>query len=555
MNTLTQSASWKSLWQHYSQIKNAHMKDMFKFDKARHQRFSINFEDMLFDFSKNRISKETLARLVDLAIEANLKSQIEAMFRGKNINTTEQRAALHGALRLNSSDVLMYRGQDINRDVQAELNRIEQLSEQLHAGEKLGFTGRPITDVVNIGIGGSDLGPKFVVSALKQYRQSNLNFHFISNVDPSQFNDVMEALNPATTLFIIASKSFTTQETMTNAQAAKEWFLAFVKQKRFMKKHFVAVSTNREEVIHFGISPINMFSFWDWVGGRYSLWSSIGLSIVLAIGMKNFNALRQGAKVMDDHFRYTPFAQNIPVIMGLLGVWYNNFFGFKTHAILPYNHRLDLLPQYLQQLEMESNGKSVTKTGGKIGYSTGPILWGSQGINGQHAFFQLLHQGSQTIPADFIACVLPESRQFEQQEVMLSNFVAQTEALMKGRSKEETIRLLRTKGLKEEDISAKLPHMIFDGNKPTNSILFRELTPRNLGMLIAMYEHKTFVQGVIWNINSFDQFGVELGKSLAKDVLSNFKMQKPSNLHDSSTTALIESCMHYLRSENNAQSG
>lgn len=546
---LTQLDAWLALNQHFKNAKNLHMRDLFEIDKNRQSRFSVLFEDMMFDYSKNRVTEQTMKLLFQLARETDLESWIEKMFSGEKINHTENRAVLHSALRSPKQSQLMVDGVNVNQLVHSELDKIERFCDRVRKGEWRGFSGKVITDIVNIGIGGSDLGPQMVVKALQPTTQKYLNCHFISNVDTMHFLATTNKLNPETTLFIIASKSFTTQETMLNADSAKNWFLARTRDKNALKKHFVAISTNREKVRSFGIDPQNMFKFWDWVGGRYSLWSSIGLSIALSIGMDNFRELLAGAHAMDKHFRSAPFEYNIPVIMALLGVWYNNFFECESHAILPYDHQLNLLPAYLEQADMESNGKSINRTGSQVDYSTGAIIWGAQGINGQHAFYQLIHQGTKLIPADFISSIVPQHEISHHHETMLSNFLAQTEALMAGRSEEETMNDLKHIGLNEEEISRRLPHMVFEGNKPTNSILFRKITPRSLGSLIAMYEHKVFVQGVIWNINSFDQYGVELGKKLAKKILTELKDKSMLQSHDSSTSTLMNYYQMFRKGE------
>ena len=536
---LTNLNSWREITQHFQTTQHLHMRDMFDADPTRQSRFSILFEDMMFDYSKNRITPDTMRLLFKLARDVQLPTWIERLFRGERINHTENRAVLHTALRLPRTKTLNFQNEDLIPKIHQELDKMEFFSNQVRAGQWRGYTGKPITDVVNIGIGGSDLGPKLIVDALKFLDDDNLVCHFISNVDSMHFIEKTRQLNPETTLFIIASKSFSTEETMLNANSAKAWFLKSAPDSHALKKHFVAVSTNMEKVKAFGIDPDLMFEFWDWVGGRYSLWSSIGLSIALAVGMDNFRRLLEGAHAMDKHFRETPFEYNIPVIMALLGVWYNNFFGCESHAILPYDHQLNLLPHYLEQAEMESNGKSINRQGESVDYSTGSIVWGAQGINGQHAFYQLIHQGTKLIPADFISSIIPQEKITLHHETMLSNFLAQTEALMKGRTKHETLNDLRELGIKQAEIDKRLPHMIFEGNKPTNSFLFRKITPRSLGSLIAMYEHKVFVQGIIWNINSFDQYGVELGKKLSKKILSELKDKSLSHLHDSSTDTLM----------------
>jgi glucose-6-phosphate isomerase len=483
--------------------------------------------------------------LFQLAEDSGLKLWIEKMFNGEKINNTENRAVLHTALRNRSSKSVIVDGQDVMPEIRSVLQHMRVFSESVRNGDWKGYSGEKIVDIVNIGIGGSDLGPVMVTEALKPYGKPGLKVHFVSNVDATHIAEVLKYVNPETTLFIIASKTFTTQETIANANTAKKWFLDYAKDEKYIAKHFVALSTNSKEVSKFGIDTKNMFEFWDWVGGRYSLWSAIGLSIALYIGMDNFEELLTGAFEMDEHFRYTPFEENIPVILAVLGIWYNNFFGAETHAILPYDQYLHRFPAYFQQGDMESNGKRVTRDGEVVDYSTGPIIWGEPGTNGQHAFYQLIHQGTKLIPADFIAPVKSHNPIDEHHLMLLSNFFAQTEALMKGKSEDEARNELKNQGLSGEALDKLLPHKIFEGNKPTNSILVDMITPRSLGSLIAMYEHKIFVQGIIWNINSFDQWGVELGKQLAKVILPELKNDEKVNSHDSSTNGLI----NYFKAE------
>ncbi len=531
--------SWKKLNEHYEKMKNIHMRDLFKSDKERFNKFSIIFGDILFDYSKNIITEETISLLVKLAEEAKLNDAIEKMFSGDKINETEKRAVLHVALRNKSNTPIYVDGVDVMPEVNRVLNQMKEFSDKIISGEWKGYTGKKITDIVNIGIGGSDLGPVMVTEALKPYKKQDINAHFVSNVDGTHIAETLKKLNPETTLFIISSKTFTTQETMTNANTAREWFLSYAKDENHIKKHFVAVSTNEKEVKKFGIDPENMFVFWDWVGGRYSLWSAIGLSIACTIGFENFDALLSGAHKMDRHFKETPFEKNIPVIMALLGIWYNNFFNAETYAILPYDQYMHRFPAYLQQGDMESNGKSVDRSGKKVNYQTGPIIWGEPGTNGQHAFYQLIHQGTKLIPADFIAPAVSHNPIGDHHTKLLSNFFAQTEALMNGKTEEEVIAELKAQGKTEEEIEKLKPFKIFEGNKPTNSILVKKITPEILGSLIAMYEHKIFVQGVIWNIFSFDQWGVELGKQLANKILPELKGEETISSHDSSTNGLI----------------
>jgi glucose-6-phosphate isomerase len=512
------------------------MKEAFAKDPLRFQKFSITFGDLLFDFSKNLISDQTLPLLIALANRADLRNKTEAMFSGSIINNTEKRAVLHTALRNRSNKPVYFCGQDVMPEINKVLEKMRDFTEQVRSGEWTGYTGKPITDIVNIGIGGSDMGPKMVDTALAPYGKEGLKAHFVSNVDQTDIVETLKPLNPETTLFLISSKTFTTQETMTNARSARNWFLAAAKDPAYIANHFVAISTNIEEVQKFGIDPDHMFEFWDWVGGRYSLWSVIGMSIALYIGMDNFEELLMGAHLADEHFRHAPFEQNIPVIMGLLGIWYNNFFEAETYAILPYAQSLKYFADYFQQGDMESNGKSATINGHKVDYNTGPIIWGQPGTNGQHAFFQLIHQGTKLIPSDFLAAAKSHYDLPDHHDILISNFLAQAEALMRGKTEEEVRQdLSHEPNLDDALIASK----IFEGNKPSNSFLFKQLTPRTLGSLIAFYEHKIFVQGVIWNINSFDQMGVELGKVLAKAILPQLKNDEPVSNHDSSTNGLI----------------
>jgi glucose-6-phosphate isomerase len=519
----------RQLQAHYAQMATVHMRDLFASDPGRFERFSLQAGELLLDYSKNRITDETMKLLVRLAEEAEVAGWRERMFSGEKINNTENRAVLHVALRNRSNRPVIVDGEDVMPKVNAVIERMGAFAETVRSGQWRGYTGERITDVVNIGIGGSDLGPQMVYQALKPYRHPRLKVHFISNVDGAHVKEALEALNPETTLFIVSSKTFTTQETMTNAHTAREWFLAQSQAEKHIAKHFVAVSTNSEAVAAFGVDPVNMFEFWDWVGGRYSLWSAIGLSIVLAVGAERFVELLEGAHEMDEHFRHAPLDQNMPVILALLGVWYNNFFSAESQAILPYDHYLRSLPAYLEQADMESNGKSVDRDGKAVDYATGTIVWGATGINGQHAFYQLLHQGTKMIPADFIVSVEPHTELQEHHDILIANFLAQTEALMRGRTREET----------EAQTGQFVSHKIFDGNHPSNAILVQKLTPHALGMLIALYEHKIFVQGVIWNLNSYDQWGVELGKQLASRILPELHADAPVGGHDASTNALI----------------
>jgi glucose-6-phosphate isomerase len=539
MSQLVNLPTWQALKVHQSEMAAIHMRDLFAQDSQRFERFSLRLGDILFDYSKNRITEKTVSLLVALAHQANLAEKIAAMFRGAKINTTENRAVLHTALRNRSNRPILVDGQDVMPEVNRVLAQMRRFSQAVRLGEWRGFTGKTMTDVVNIGIGGSDLGPKMVTEALKLYGSSALRVHFVSNVDSTDLVENLKALNPETTLFLVASKTFTTQETMTNAHSAREWFLATAKDETAIASHFAAMSTNAAAVSKFGIDTDNMFEFWDWVGGRYSLWSAIGLPIALFLGMDNFEALLGGAHLVDEHFRTTPFEQNIPVMMGLLGIWYNNFFEAQSHAILPYDQYLLHFPAYFQQGDMESNGKSVTDAGEWVDYTTGPIIWGQPGTNGQHAFYQLIHQGTKLIPCDFLAAAQSQNPLGEHHPILLSNFFAQTEALMKGKTAEETRAELSAADLTEAELEKLVAAKTFPGNKPTNSFLYPKLTPQILGSLIALYEHKIFTQGALWSINSFDQMGVELGKQLAKAILPELKGDEEISTHDVSTNGLI----------------
>jgi len=549
MSELTQSPAWQALAAHYQDIKNIHMRDLFTDDPQRFEKYSICLNDLLLDYSKNRMTDETLSLLIKLAHQAQLGDETRKMFAGARINVTEDRPVLHVALRNRANKPIMVDGKDVMPQVNAVLAQMKAFSEAVRSGEWQGYTGKAITDVVNIGIGGSDLGPVMVTEALKPYARPDLRPHFVSNIDGTQIVETLKRLNPETTLFIIASKTFTTQETITNALTARAWLLDAAGNESAVARHFVALSTNVAEVTLFGIDRRNMFEFWDWVGGRYSLWSAIGLSIAITIGMKNFEALLDGAYEMDQHFATTPFEKNIPVILGLLGVWYNNFFDAQTHAILPYDQYMHRFPAYFQQGDMESNGKSVSRDGDFVDYSTGPVIWGEPGTNGQHAFYQLIHQGTKLIPADFLAPIETHNPVGEHHRILLSNFFAQTKALMKGKTEQVARKELEDADMQGEALEKLLPHKLFSGNRPTNSIMFKKLTPGTLGMLIAMYEHKIFVQGIIWNINSFDQWGVELGKQLAKAILPQLQGDGEINNHDSSTNGLI----NYYKSNRDSQ--
>ena len=539
MSELIHSPAWKALEKHYQKVAGFHLRDLFAQDPQRFERFSVCLDDIIFDYSKNRITAEPLPLLLDLARQQGLAEKIEAMFTGQKINVTEKRAVLHVALRNRSNRPILVDGVDVMPEVNLVLDKLRAFSEIVRSGEWQGYTGKSITDIVNIGIGGSDLGPQMVTAALKPYAQPGLNTHFVSNIDGTHLVETLKPLNPETTLFIVASKTFTTLETMTNARSAREWFLARAKDEAAVARHFVAVSTNAAEVAKFGIDTQNMFEFWDWVGGRYSLWSAIGLSIILSIGMARFEELLAGAHKVDEHFRTAPFESNIPVIMGMLGIWYNNFFGAQTQAILPYDQYLSRFAAYFQQGDMESNGKSVTISGEGVDYSTGPIIWGEPGTNGQHAFYQLIHQGTKLIPCDFLAPAISHNPLGEHHTLLLANFLAQTEALMKGKTAAEVRAELSKASLAEADLALLVPAKTFEGNKPSNSFLFKKLTPETLGSLIALYEHKIFTQGAVWGINSFDQWGVELGKQLATAIEPELHGDERISSHDSSTNGLI----------------
>lgn len=535
---------WQDLIAHQKRLstevlQKGGLRGLFSADPQRFEKFSFSLGELLVDFSKNLIDDQSFASLIRLAEQANVAERAKKMFSGDKINVTENRAVLHVALRNRSNTPIHVDGTDVMPEVNAVLKKMRRITEQVRSGEWKGYTGKAITDVVNIGIGGSDLGPVMVTEALKPYGSDRLRVHFVSNIDGTHIAETLKKLNPETALFIIASKTFTTQETIVNATSAKQWFLQSAKEEQHVAKHFVALSTNSDAVRAFGISLENMFEFWDWVGGRYSLWSAIGLSIAFYIGMDNFEELLAGGHDMDQHFASAPLSKNLPVILALLGVWYNNFWDADTHAILPYDQYMHRFPAYFQQGDMESNGKGVTLDGKPVQWSTGPVLWGEPGTNGQHAFYQLIHQGTKLIPCDFIAPAQSQNSIGKHHEILLSNFFAQTEALMKGKTEAEARAELAAAGLKGDELERLLPHKMFPGNRPTNSIMFPKLTPRMLGQLIAMYEHKIFVQGVIWNINSFDQWGVELGKQLAKTIQSELAGPAAVTSHDSSTNGLI----------------
>jgi glucose-6-phosphate isomerase len=532
----TETSAYRKLKSHHRTISKKTIKELFAEDKNRFRKFSIKFNDILLDYSKNRINRRTMAYLIDLAKECGVQDAIEKMFSGDKINQTEDRAVLHVALRNRSNSPISVDGKDVMPDVNAVLQKMKGFSQEVISGKWKGYTNQRITDIVNIGIGGSDLGPVMVTEALKPYAKG-LKVHFVSNVDGTHIAETLKKVNPETTLFMIASKTFTTQETMANAHSARNWFLKSAKDLEHVKKHFVAISTNQKEVEKFGIDPNNMFGFWDWVGGRYSLWSAIGLSIACYIGFDNFEALLAGAHETDNHFRNTPFEKNIPVILALLGIWYNNFYGAESHAILPYDQYLHRFAAYFQQGDMESNGKYVSRDGKPVDYQTGPIIWGEPGTNGQHAFYQLIHQGTKLIPADFIAPAVSHNPLGEHHKMLLSNFFAQTEALMNGKTMEKVLSELS--GKSQQEIDKIAPFKVFQGNRPTNSILFKKITPKSLGSLIAIYEHKIFVQGIIWNVFSFDQWGVELGKQLANKIYPELTDNQVVESHDSSTNGLI----------------
>jgi glucose-6-phosphate isomerase len=540
MSSLTTSPAWSALQDHFNHIQNQSLREAFAEDKQRHTKFSLRLNDILFDYSKNRITEETINLLIALADQANLQHKMQAMFTGEVINNTEHRAVLHTALRNRNNHPVFVEGKDVMPDINRVLAKMRVFCNAVRAGEWTGYSGKAITDVVNIGIGGSGLGPKMVATALTPYG-SGLKVHYVSNIDQADLVERLKPLNPETTLFIVASKMFNTQETMMNAKSAKKWLLDKANDPTAIRKNFVAISTHAENVEAFGIDTNNMFEFWDWVGGRYSLWSAVGLSIALYIGMDNFEELLQGAFEADQHFKNTPFEQNIPVIMGLLGIWYNNFFGADSHALLPYDQSLQFFCSYFQQGDMESNGKSITLTGERVDYSTGPIIWGQPGTNGQHAFFQLIHQGTKLIPCDFLVAANSHYSLPEHHDILVSNFLAQPQALMRGKTIAEVTAELSPE---QQHDALLVASKVFEGNKPSTSFLFKKLTPKTLGSLLAFYEHKIFVQGVIWNINSFDQMGVELGKVLASAILPELQNDDMITSHDSSTNGLINAYKH-----------
>ncbi|MGV7091687.1 glucose-6-phosphate isomerase [Siccibacter turicensis] len=534
-----QTSAWQALEKHFADMEKVSIADLFAKESDRFSKFSATFDDlMLVDYSKNRITDETLNTLLDLAKETDLAGAIKSMFSGEKINRTEDRAVLHVALRNRSNTPIVVDGKDVMPEVNAVLEKMKTFSESIISGSWKGYTGKPITDVVNIGIGGSDLGPFMVTEALRPYK-NHLNMHFVSNVDGTHIAEVLKKVNPETTLFLVASKTFTTQETMTNAHSARDWFLKAAGDQQHVAKHFAALSTNAKAVGEFGIDTANMFEFWDWVGGRYSLWSAIGLSIVLSVGYDNFVELLSGAHAMDKHFSTTPFEKNLPVLLALIGIWYNNFFGAETEAILPYDQYMHRFPAYFQQGNMESNGKFVDRNGNAVDYQTGPIIWGEPGTNGQHAFYQLIHQGTKMVPCDFIAPAKTHNPLSDHHAKLLSNFFAQTEALAFGKSREVVEQEYRDQGKDPATLDYVVPFKVFEGNRPTNSILLREITPFSLGALIALYEHKIFTQGAILNIFTFDQWGVELGKQLANRILPELGDENAIDSHDSSTNGLI----------------
>ena len=539
----TGTEAWNKLQKHFQEMQKTSMKEMFQSDTSRIEKFNLKWNDFVIDYSKNIINQETLTLLLELANEVGLKNAIADYFDGGIINQTENRAVLHTALRAKESDVIKVDGQNVIPEIYEAKHKIKAFTDEVASGKRTGYTGKPFTDVVNIGIGGSDLGPAMAVEALQFYK-NHLNVHFVSNVDGDHVNEIIKKLNPESTLFVIVSKTFTTQETLTNSETIRKWFLQSASQKD-VAKHFVAVSTNIKNVTEFGIDGDNVFPMWDWVGGRFSLWSAVGLSISLAVGFDNFDKLLKGANEMDEHFKTADFDKNIPVILALVSIWYNNFFGSESEALIPYTQYLQKLAPYLQQGTMESNGKSVGRDGKPVNYQTGTIIWGEPGTNSQHAFFQLIHQGTKLIPTDFIGFVKPLYGDEDHHDKLMSNFFAQTEALMNGKTKEQVQAEFDNQGLSEEKAKFLLPFKVFNGNKPTNTILIQKLTPESLGSLIALYEHKIFVQGIIWNIFSYDQWGVELGKQLATSILKEIN-SKNINQHDSSTSYLLN---HFLKNK------
>lgn len=543
MTPLTQSPAWQALQAHRSTLSKQPVYDLFRQNAQRFEQFSLHFNDLLVDFSKQPVTRETLALLLALARQQDMENWITRLFHGAHVNNTEDRAALHIALR--SKEPVMLEGENVTLKVNAVLDQMAAFTDKIRSGDHKGYDGQPITDIVNIGIGGSDLGPCMVTEALRPYQSSGIRPHFVSNVDGTQLYETLQSLNPATTLFVIASKTFTTQETLTNAHSSRNWFLAQGAQEQDIARHFVAVSTNRAAVAHFGIDPGNMFEFWDWVGGRYSLWSAIGLPIALAIGMDHFRALLDGANAMDQHFLNTPLEKNIPVMLGLIAVWQINFLGVTSHAVLPYDQYLHRFPAYLQQLEMESNGKRIDRNGNAVDYATGTAVWGEPGTNGQHAFYQLLHQGTVSISADFLAPCQSQHPIGNHHQLLLANCFAQTQALMYGKNEQEVRHELESSSVSAALREKLIPHKIHPGNHPVTTMLFRKLDPATLGMLIALYEHKVFAQSVIWNINPFDQWGVELGKQLAGKILPELEHDQFTAAYDGSTNGLINFYKRY----------
>jgi len=539
-----QKPAWQALQSHYKEIKNEQMREMFEQDPNRFGHFSLTLNDILFDYSKNRITQETMDLLLELARQCDVESWRERMFDGETINHTEHRAVLHAALRNRSGKQMFADGENVMPEVRHELERITRLANDIRNRTWRGATNQPITDVVNIGIGGSHLGPMMATEALHPYAIHDLKIHYVNNIDENHINNTLETLNPDTTLFIVASKSFTTQDTMMNAETARDWLLHKIGDPNLLELHMIAVTSNTKAAVEFGINEKNVFKMWDWVGGRYSMWSAIGLPIVISIGPENFELLLQGAYEADQHFRNAPLEENIPVIMALLGIWYNNFFNAESIAILPYDQNMHRFPAYLQQADMESNGKAVDRDGQHVNYSTGPILFGEIGIASQHAFYQLLHQGTKLVPADMLAPISNYACIAKHHRALMSNVFAQTEALMKGKNEEEVIAELKAEGKDDKEIEFLLPYKLFPGNKPTNTFLFYTLDPKTLGSLIALYEHKIFVQGIIWNLNSFDQWGVELGKKMAIHILDELNEGEAVSSHDSSTNGLIN---YYLK--------
>ncbi|MCX6179327.1 MAG: glucose-6-phosphate isomerase [Chlorobiales bacterium] len=551
---LSRSAAWSALVSHKHEIDKLHMRELFLKDDSRFKRFSISWGELILDYSKNRITSQTIELLLGLVRQSGLEIMRREMFDGEAINFTEHRSVLHTALRRPPGYSLQIDGLEISEEISDVLRQMKGCCKSIISGKWKGYTGKVMTDIVNIGIGGSDLGPCMVTEALRPFAHGGLQVHFVSNIDGTHISETLKKLNPETTLFIIASKTFTTQETLTNAMSAREWFLTHASNESHIAKHFVAVSTNRAKVVEFGIDEANMFRFWDWVGGRYSLWSSIGLSIALYLGFDRFQELLNGANAMDEHFLNAPLEGNIPVLLAVLGIWYNNFFDVSSHAVIPYDQYMHRFPAYLQQLDMESNGKRVNRQGSTVEYATGPVIWGEPGTNSQHAFFQLLHQGPNFIPADFIVPLKTQNPVGEHHDILLANCFAQTEALMKGKDEHEVQSELELAGCDPSELTTLLPHKVFPGNRPTNTILINELNPFTLGSLIAMYEHKVFVQGIIWEVNSFDQWGVELGKQLAKTIFPEIQGSETVASHDGSTNALINAYREYRLKEKIAAS-